>query len=349
VRLLVVDDDRVFREELAELLQDDGHSVVVEASVPKAVERLSADEFDVVLTDLKMPRHSGLELLREVRARWPRTFVVVVTGFATVDTALDAMKQGAFDYVRKPFRLEQVRETLRLVAQEREFDAPSESARDPAREARSLAAEGHHDVLFFGEPAPTPSPHLSVLPLDPEDLAGLTERCTQFVAQHPHSAVVIAGAERMLAAHRLEDVVAALGRVRETLQGHGPLRVGFNPRRLGPAEAAALGGTVSADETHATLEALANPIRRQVLSRLVEGPTTFGEAMRAAGIDDSPKLSFHLRKLVDAGLIRHEGESYRLTVRGQAAARLLRDAMFLPPGSEASNLAFPRGKPGDAS
>ncbi len=345
MRLLVVDDDRVFREEMADLLRDDGHTVTVEGSVPKAIERLEADAFDVVLTDLKMPRHSGLELLREVRARWPRTFVVVITGFATVDTALDAMKQGAFDYVRKPFRIEQIRETLRLVAQEREFDAPSDAQRDPAREARSLAEGGQHEVLFLGEPAPDPTPHLTVGPLDPSDLAGLTERCAQFVEEHPNGAVVIAGAERLLAAHRLEDVVAALGRVRETVQGHGPLRVGFNPRRLGPSEAVALGASVSSEETHRTLEAFANPIRRQVLSRLMDGPATFAEAMRAAGIDDSPKLSFHLRKLVDAGLIRHDAETYRLTARGEAGTRLLRDAMFLPPENDASNLAFPRGRP----
>lgn len=348
MRLLVVDDDRVFREELADLLRDDGHAVTVEGSVPKAIERLEADAYDVVLTDLKMPRHSGLELLREVRSRWPRTLVVMITGFATVETALDAMKSGAFDYLRKPFRVEQVRETLRLVAQEREFDAPSEAQRDPAREAQSLAADGRYDVLFLGDPAPEATPHLTVAPLDPADLAGFTDRCTQFVVEHPHAAIVVAGAERMLASHRLEDVVAALGRVRGALEGHGPFRVGFNPRRVGPSEALALGATVTAEESHRTLEAFANPIRRQVLSRLVDGPASFGEAMRAAGIDDSPKLAFHLRKLVDAGLLRHENEEYRLTPRGEAAARLLRDAMFLPPVDERSNLAFPRGRPRSA-
>ena len=71
MRLLVVDDDAVFREDLAELLRDEGHEVAVAPSAPKALEALTEGEFEVVLTDLKMPRQSGLDLLRVVRQRWP--------------------------------------------------------------------------------------------------------------------------------------------------------------------------------------------------------------------------------------------------------------------------------------
>ena len=339
---MVVDDDSVFREELAELLRDDRHDTTAAPSVVKALELLEHDEFDVVLTDLKMPRRSGMELLREIRGRWPRTLVVMVTGFATVESALDAMKLGAFDYVRKPFRIEQVRETLRLAAQEREFESPAESFRDPAREARALAASGHREVLFFGEAGPEPEPHVHVRPLDPSNPVGIIEQSESFLAEYPNAAVVVSGVERLLEQHRLEDVVAILDRLRRDLTGHGPLRVGFNPRRLSSSAAAALGGAVAAEETHGTLEALANPIRRVTLLRLADGPASFGEAMRAAGLDDSPKMSFHMRRLVDTGLIIHESESYRLTSRGEAAVRLLIDATFLPPAGDSGNLAFPK-------
>jgi len=347
VRILVVDDDAVFREELAELLRDDGHVVAVAPSVLKAVEMLEHGESDLVLTDLKMPRQGGLELLREVRARWPRTLVVVVTGFATVETALDAMKLGAFDYVRKPFRIEQVRDTLRLAAQEHEFESPRETFRDPAREARALAADGRHEVLFVGEPAPEPDPHVHVAPLDPTNPSALVTTAETFVADHANAAVVVAGVERLLEDHRLEDIVGMLDRLRSLLVGHGPLRVGFNPRRVAPSVATALAGAVASEETHATLEALSNPIRRKVLQRLGDGPGSFGEAMAAAGLDDSPKMAFHLRRLVEAGLLLHEGETYRLTARGEAATRLLADAAFLPPADDRGNLAFPgRRAPG---
>jgi CheY-like chemotaxis protein len=341
MRILVVDDDAVFREELSNLLREDGHTVTTVPSVLKATEALDHEEFDVVLSDLKMPRHGGLELLKEVRQRWPRTLVVMVTGYATVETALEAMKLGAFDYLRKPFRIEQVRETLHLVSQEREFESPPEASRDPQREARTLAAGGQQEVLYF-TPEPFPDePHLHVEPLDPENPSRLTERTEAFLATHPNAAVVISGLERMLEQHRLEEIVTILDRLRTDLAGHGPLRVGFNPRRVPPASAVALGGAVAAEETHATLEALASPIRRKALLRLAQGPASFGEAMQAAGLDDSPKMSFHLRKLVDTGLALHDGEAYRLTTRGEACARLLRDATFLPPAGDSGNLAFP--------
>ncbi|MGA8542034.1 MAG: response regulator [Thermoplasmata archaeon] len=348
MRILVVDDDAVFREELSELLRDDHHVVTEAASVAKALEVLEHEELDVVLSDLKMPRQSGMDLLREVRRRWPRALVIMVTGYATVETALEAMKLGAFDYVRKPFRIEQVRETLRLVAQEREFESPSEAYRDPAREARSLAASGQHEVLFFGESASGTEPHLHVEPLDPENPVGLAERTEAFLAEHANGAVVVSAVERLLEQHRLEDVVEILDRLRKDLAGHGPLRVGFNPRRVSASVAIALGSAVSTEETHATLEALANPIRRKTLQRLAEAPASFGEVMQAAGLDDSPKMSFHLRKLVETGLILHEREMYRLTTRGAAGVRLLTDATFLPPADDSGNLAFPKRRSPDA-
>ncbi len=340
MRLLVVDDDPVFRQELAELLEQDGHRVQALPSVLKAEEALTAEEFDVVLTDLKMPRHGGMELLRSIRSRWPRVLVVVVTGYASVDTALEAMKLGAFDYVRKPFRIEQVRETLRLAAQEREFGAPAGAERDPAREARELAEGGRYEVLLVGSARTRPADHLTVAVLDDLEPASLLSLVEGFVTQHPNAAVVIAHLDPWLARHRLEDLVATLDRVRSVLAGHGPLRVAFNPARVDLGAATALGSAVAAEETHATLEALANPLRRRILARLAEGPASFGEAMRATGLDDSPKISFHLRKLAESGLLLHEGEQYRLTARGRASVRLLAEAAFLPSGGEAGNLAF---------
>jgi CheY-like chemotaxis protein len=342
VRILVVDDEAVFREELAELLRDDRHDVASEPSVVKALATLERAEFDLILTDLRMPRRTGLDLLREVRGRWPRTLVVMLTGHGTVETALDAMKLGAFDYLLKPFPIEQLRETLRLVELEREFESPSNANRDPVCEAHSLAMGGQHEVLFFGDPGPAPEPHLHIAPLDPENPLGLAQRTESFLREHPSGAVVVSGIERLLDHHRLEEVVGILDRLRNDLVGHGPLRVGFNPHRVTQSVAVALGAAVSADETHATLDALANPIRRKILQRLAEASASFGAAMQSVGLSDSSKMSFHVRRLVETGLIAREGELYHLTARGDASVRLLGDATFLPPAGTSDNLAFPK-------
>lgn len=344
MRVLVVDDDSVFRQELSDLLVEDGHTVASASSAPKALEVLANQEMDVVLTDLKMPRQSGLELLKEVRHRWPRTLVVMITGYATVETALEAMKLGAFDYIRKPFRAEQVQETLRLVAQEHAFESTPDSFRDPMHEARLLAETDQYDVLLLGPYPPSHEGRLTVEGYDPAQPVQLVDRVEGFVAGHPKAAVVIGGIDRMVDTHRLEDIVAVLDRLRADLTDHGPLRVGLNPRRISQSVATALAGAVSKAETDSTLEALASPIRRSVLHRLADGPATFGDAMQSTGLVDSPKLSFHLRRLVEAGLVTHEGEEYRLTGRGEAAVRLLLVVSFLPPTGANENLAFPARK-----
>jgi len=344
MRILVVDDDSVFRQELSDLLVEDGHTVASASSAPKAIEVLSTQEMDVVLTDLKMPRQSGLELLREIRHRWPRTLVVMITGYATVETALEAMKLGAFDYIRKPFRADQVQATLRLVAQEHAFESTPDSFRDPLHEAQVLAEGGQYDVLLLGPYEPATQRHLTIESYDPGQPVDLVGRVEGFIAAHPKAAVVIAGIDRMVDNHRLEDIVAVLDRLRADLVDHGPLRVGLNPRRISKSAATALAGAVSKEETDSTLEALASPIRRSVLQRLADGPATFGDAMESTGLVDSPKLSFHLRRLVDAGLVTHEGDDYRLTGRGEAAVKLLVVVSFLPPTSGEENLAFPARK-----
>lgn len=340
MRLLIVDDDVVFGDELANLLREDGHAVEIAGSVPKALEWLEGQEADLVLTDLRMPRRNGLELLREVRARWPMTLVIMITGYATIETALEAMKLGAFDYLRKPFRADQLRAALDLAAQERSFTPTRSILRDPLREAAALVAEGKFAVLFVA-PDPVHAPAgAERATLDPAAPARLVADVQAFVGAHSNAAVVIDGIDRMLEHHRLADVVAALARLRGSLHDHGPLRVAFDPARLSPGAATAIAAAVASDETQATLEALANPIRRRALSRLEHGSATFGELLVATGLDDSPKLAFHLRKLQSAGVVGHEDDAYRLTRRGHAAVRLADEAALLPAAGPVANQAF---------
>jgi two-component system response regulator FlrC len=101
-RVLVVDDEEGVREFVAEALARDGHEITEATGGAQALSALSADAFDVVVTDLKMPGIDGMEVLRRVRATAPETEVVVLTAHGTVETAVEAMKLGARDYLGKP-------------------------------------------------------------------------------------------------------------------------------------------------------------------------------------------------------------------------------------------------------
>jgi response regulator RpfG family c-di-GMP phosphodiesterase len=107
-RILVVDDERVIREILAEFLSLEGFSVHTVEDGEKALTELRLHPYDLLITDLKMPRLSGLQLLEKVEAERLGVLTVLMTGFGTVETAIEAMKKGAYDYLLKPFKVEEV-------------------------------------------------------------------------------------------------------------------------------------------------------------------------------------------------------------------------------------------------
>lgn len=113
-RVLIVDDHAASRDAIADILRRAGHVVEQCASAAEAVAALSRQPFDVVITDLNMPGMSGLDLVRHINRQQIRTRVIMVTAYATVASAVEAMRHGAFDYIEKPFDAAQLE---RLVAE----------------------------------------------------------------------------------------------------------------------------------------------------------------------------------------------------------------------------------------
>jgi two-component system response regulator PilR (NtrC family) len=111
-RVLVVDDERSMRELLSITLRRAGYGVTLAETGAVAVERLRRERFDLVVTDLRMQETDGMAVLRAAREHSPDTVVVVVTAYASTETAVEAMKLGAWDYVTKPFKLDEIRVTL---------------------------------------------------------------------------------------------------------------------------------------------------------------------------------------------------------------------------------------------
>ena len=118
-RVLVVDDEEPMRHMLGLLLAREGYQVRQAASAEDALEALAAAPADVVLSDVRMPGMGGLGLVEQVRARWPELTVIVMSAFGSVELALEAMAKGAYDYVSKPFKSDEVVLALRK-AEERE-------------------------------------------------------------------------------------------------------------------------------------------------------------------------------------------------------------------------------------
>jgi ATP-dependent Lon protease len=127
-RILVVDDEEIVRRNLQHILIKEGHQVETAANGVEALMMIQEKHFDLALVDLKMEKLDGLEVLTRVKEAYPDVAVILITGYATVDTAVQAMKEGACDYIAKPFQLEEVRaavdKALERKRREQEMKGP---------------------------------------------------------------------------------------------------------------------------------------------------------------------------------------------------------------------------------
>jgi two-component system response regulator AtoC len=142
VRVLIVDDEEIVRESLCGWLRNDGHAAATAAEGATALDMLRAEPWTVVLLDLKMPGLDGLQVLEEARKLRPDATYVMMTAFATVDTAVSAMKLGAFDYLVKPFDPEELSILVRRIASQQALVRENEDLR------RALKREhGFHEIV----------------------------------------------------------------------------------------------------------------------------------------------------------------------------------------------------------
>jgi DNA-binding NtrC family response regulator len=141
-KILIADDDRSITDGLSAILADEGYEVDVALDGQKALERLSEEAFGVVLADLKMPKLDGLALLKELQSRDVPTECIIVTGQATVDSAVQAMRQGAYDYIEKPLNAEKLNRLKALIPKALEKHALQQKNRELASNLQGLTHYG---------------------------------------------------------------------------------------------------------------------------------------------------------------------------------------------------------------
>ena len=113
MKILVVDDDAIVIASCRRILEADGYEVTTARSADEALETVRKDTFDLLLIDVKMPKHDGLFLMREIRKDMPQVPIVVMSGYPTPETIADVMKAGAAEFIPKPFRPDDLARTVR--------------------------------------------------------------------------------------------------------------------------------------------------------------------------------------------------------------------------------------------
>ena len=144
--IFVVDDDRSMREFLEILLTKEGYRVSVADSGEQACRILEQESFDLLITDIRMQDIDGIAVLKKAKAKHPQTLVVMISAFATAETAVEAMKEGAYDYIPKPFKVEEFKKIIV----------------DAFRSTKTFSSDGknrrpesiHHFGCLVGDPFP---------------------------------------------------------------------------------------------------------------------------------------------------------------------------------------------------
>jgi DNA-binding NtrC family response regulator len=133
--ILIVDDEQIVRESLGAWLEEDGHRPHLCADGPQALAAIRDAEYELALVDLKMPGMDGLEVARRLRAASPQITIVVMTAFASVDTAVMALKEGAYDYITKPFDPDVLSHLLQRAREQRDLRQQNSGLRQKLTEA----------------------------------------------------------------------------------------------------------------------------------------------------------------------------------------------------------------------
>ncbi|RPJ59135.1 MAG: sigma-54-dependent Fis family transcriptional regulator [Acidobacteria bacterium] len=133
-RILIVDDELIVRKSLASWFQEEGYSVDVAESGKQTLEKLVENDWDIFLLDIKMPGMDGLELQRRIKEIHPEASVIIMTAYASVETAVEAMKQGAYDYIVKPFEPDDLEHMVRNATERKQLMTANSQLRDKIEE-----------------------------------------------------------------------------------------------------------------------------------------------------------------------------------------------------------------------
>ncbi|MEE9187181.1 MAG: response regulator, partial [Bacteroidota bacterium] len=149
-RILVVDDEKIIRESLSFILEKEGYEVSEASNGVEALKQLKQKPVDIVLTDLEMPEMKGIELLERVTQQFPETFVMIITAYGSLETAIAALHNGAYDYILKPVEFDDVLHRIRRLIEHRQL----------ARENSLLRQELHRQYDFDAIVGKSPSMQL---------------------------------------------------------------------------------------------------------------------------------------------------------------------------------------------
>ena len=320
MRLLVVDDDPVFRDEFCDVLDGEGHQVEGAGSTLDAVARLAPGAFDAVFTDLRMPRFTGFDLLKEVRRRAPSTQTVLVTGQADDATALEALRAGALDVLAKPFDFAALQQALATVEEQRAFRerlAPLDSLPSALRKLAGASTEVA--LLAAGDIGGEKHATVRIQPGNPWPAIAAA---LEFARAHPSAGLLVRIDRSLLAGIGPSPSVTFIAKLRAGLPPTVRISVGLDGGWLADDAVLALRSALATGVVPPILAPAVLPEVRRVVAQL---RIPEGDRPNDTGRDAARRRSRILARLADAGWSASLGGTATLTDEGRRASDALHE------------------------
>ena len=342
MHVLLVDDDKLFLDKLKKLLLLDNYKVETAISGEEALKLVDKKEvFDIILTDLKMPGISGLELIKKLKEKKVESVIIMITGYGTVESAVDAMKHGAYDYILKPFEFIDLRNKIKQA----EVDINLRRNLPNNKVVRNSVVNGKIEKIDFKEYT---SPYLLISNTDPKKIAkkyglnnvssiwinnlgedleikditlfSIKSKIRDFVDDNDKGTIIINGIEDILQVFEWEDLKKNLSyMMAEILTKNFSLVILIREKSdfLNISEQTLLQNTLSLLVNpifNKIINLLSHPLRKDIISLLkAEKALNFNKIVKKLNVKRSSVLAFHINKLVQEDIVKKEENLYQLS------------------------------------
>lgn len=351
MRILVIDDDEIFLNQMEKNLILEQHSVVTTTSGNKALSILDENDFDLILMDLKMPGLSGVDLIRRIRDLGINSIIIVITGYGTIDSAVQTTRAGAYDYILKPFKFSVLSDKIKDVELEinlrRNIDVIRSVDKVQYGDFLELNNLDSHEGPFLIISDEDPNELINKFNIDsafslwlthnqqehsiaPTKLHSLKNEISNFVEQNMKGTIVLKGIETLLEVHKWEDFKRFLIYLRtELLSSEYNLILLLKERDYteeSPYQTL-LHGTLSLLVNpifNNIIEILSHPLRKDIINFLKnKEKINYNKIIKELNIQRSSSLAFHINRLVQESILNKEEHIYSLSPRGYYIAELI--------------------------
>ncbi len=330
-KILFVDDDASILDAAKTALEVYGYTVITAQSGMECLEKIG--DADIVFLDIKMPGMDGIEVLKRIKKSNPMLPVAMITAYATVDTAIEAMKEGAFDYIRKPFDIEELEGSILAAIEEIKFEGLKKiesEEEDYFEKFKKMVKKGKGLCITKDGDALEDIENASVISMmeqwQPKSLENLKEEISNSL--EGNIIILITNVEYLLERNSLVEARNFLEWLyRKASLNRGMLILSADLKSVDDDKKIELQDLIADIHLGMISDSISNYLRRQIIQLLSNKEKySFTKIAQILDIKDNPKLSFHLKKLRDDGVIEQDNEKkYFLSRVGEEIAGILKN------------------------